>query len=88
MPQIKCSLIISSPPDRGLATIQMSGKKKEKTRITIGFACNADGSDKFEPFFIGKAKKPRCFGKQGPNGAGYYYRHNKKAWMNSVLFEE
>lgn len=58
MLQIKCSLILSSLPDQGLATIQMSGKKKEKTRITIGFACNADGSDKFEPFFIGKAKKP------------------------------
>jgi len=58
MPLVVCLPILSSPPDWGLTITQMSGKKKEKTRITIGFACNADGSDKFEPFFIGKAKKP------------------------------
>ncbi|KIJ59005.1 hypothetical protein HYDPIDRAFT_177950 [Hydnomerulius pinastri MD-312] len=52
------SLFPYAPPDHGLATKQMSGKKKEKFCITIGFACNADGSEKLEPFFIGKAKKP------------------------------
>jgi hypothetical protein len=81
-------VICSAPPDRGLATQQMSGKKKEKFRISIGLACNADGSERLEPFFIGKAKKPRCFKKQTPEQRGFYYRNNKKAWMTSSLFEE
>ena len=51
-------VIYSAPPDRGLASQQMSGKKKEKFRISIGLACNADGSEQLEPIFIGRAKKP------------------------------
>jgi len=39
----------------------MSGKKKDKFRITIGFACNADGTEKLPAFYIGKSKKPQCF---------------------------
>lgn len=66
----------------------MSGKKKSKFRITLGFACNADGSEKLPPFFIHKYAKPRCFGSHGPNERGFYYRYNKKAWMNAELFEE
>jgi hypothetical protein len=76
-----------APPDRGLATQQMSGKKREKFRITIAVACNADG-DKLDPFFIGKAEKPRCFKKQKPEQRGFYYRNNKKAWMTSALFNQ
>jgi len=45
------------PPDQGLATKQMSGKKGSKNRITLGFACNADGSEKLEIFFIRKSKQ-------------------------------
>jgi hypothetical protein len=66
----------------------MSGKKKEKFRITIGLACNADGSERLEPFFIGKAKKPQCFKKGTPEQCGFYYQNNQKAWMTAVLFEE
>lgn len=66
----------------------MSGKKKDRFRITIGFACNADGSEKLEPIFIGKSKNPRCFQKKDPQARGFYYRNNKKAWMTTELFEE
>jgi len=66
----------------------MSGKKKDKFRITMGFACNADGSEKMPPFYIGKSKQPRCFGKRSPQDYGFNYRNNKKAWMTSELFEE
>jgi hypothetical protein len=65
----------------------MSGKKKDRFRISIALACNAEG-DKLEPFFIGKAAKPRCFKKQTPEQRGFNYRSNKKAWMTSALFEE
>lgn len=82
------SFFAFAPPDRGLAMQQMSGKKKSKFRITVGLACNADGSEKFPLFFIGKLKQPRCFKKTSPTDRGFYYRNNKKAWMTSDLFEE
>ncbi|KIJ04375.1 hypothetical protein PAXINDRAFT_122841 [Paxillus involutus ATCC 200175] len=82
------SLFALAPPDRGLATKQMSGKKKEKFRITLGLAANADGSEKLPLIYIGKSKKPRCFGNKTPQSCGFYYRNNKKAWMTAELFEE
>ncbi|KAF9221518.1 DDE-domain-containing protein [Gyrodon lividus] len=77
-----------SPPDRGLTTKQMSGKKKEKFHITIALTCNSDGSEKLKPFFIGKAAKPRCFKQCTPEQRGFYYWNNKHAWMTGALFEE
>ena len=66
----------------------MSGKKQDKFRITMGLACNADGSEKLPPIYIGKSKQPRCFGKRSPQDHGFNYQNNKKAWMTSDLFEE
>ena len=82
------ALFAFAPPDRGLAQKQMSGKRANKFRITLCFACNLDGSQKQDLFFIGKSKKPCCFGRQGPNAHGFYYRSNKTAWMTEFLFEE
>jgi hypothetical protein len=48
------------PPDWGLATKQMSSNKASQFRITLGLACNADGSEKLPPIYIGKFEKPRC----------------------------
>jgi hypothetical protein len=36
----------------------MSGKKKEKFRISIGLACNADGSERLEPFVSARQRNP------------------------------
>jgi hypothetical protein len=66
----------------------MSGKKNKKFRITMAFACNANGSECMPPIYIGKSKKPHCFKGQTPAQLGLYYRSNKKAWMMSDLFEE
>ena len=82
------ALFAFAPPDRGLSQDQMSGKRASKFRITLAFACNSDGSEKKDLFFIGKSKKPRCFGRQGPIAHGFYYRANKMAWMTGALFEE
>lgn len=73
------------PPDKGLATKQMSGVKQDKTRITMGFTANADGSDKRRPFFIGKAKNPRCFKKKSGHALGFEYYWNKSAWMTGSI---
>jgi len=52
------ALFAFAPPDRGLSQRQMSGKQANKFRITLAFACNSDGSEKKDLFFIGKSKKP------------------------------
>ena len=80
--------MFSAPPDRGLAAEQMSGKKQNRFRITLAFACNADGSERRKPMIIGKSAKPRCFKNTSPNSRGFYYRNNERAWMTAELFEE
>ena len=47
-----------NPPDRGMATHKISGKKKNKFRITIFFACNATGTEKLPPFLSGSLRSP------------------------------
>lgn len=84
----EAALLGFNVPDRGMATMTLSGVKKSKQRITILFGCNSDGSEKLPLFFIGKAAKPRCFRKKTGEELGFYYRNNKKAWMTAVLFEE
>lgn len=49
---------------RTYAKERISGTKIRKERITVVLMCNADGSFKFDPVFIGKAEKPRCFKKK------------------------
>ncbi|OWY93005.1 CENPB protein Homeodomainlike [Phytophthora megakarya] len=67
---------------RVLCKLGTAGLKKDKTRITLALAANADGSEKRDVFFIGRAKKPYCF--QGKEGwqLGYYYRNNVVKWIN------
>ena len=45
-----------------------------------------DGSEKLPLLVIGKFGQPRCF--KGIRTLPVTYRHNKKAWMTSTLFEE
>ena len=40
-----------------------------------------------DPIYIRKSKKPRAFDSQTQQ-QGFYYRHNKKAWIMSQLFHE
>ena len=54
-------------PDGTLGTEQSAGGKHDKARITINLACNVTGSHKLEPWFIGKAAKPQCFGQSSIN---------------------
>jgi DDE superfamily endonuclease len=62
--------------------------KGSKVRLTYAFTINADGSDKLEPFVIGKAKQPRSFARRTAAALGFYYRNNAKAWMTTVLYRE
>ena len=48
-------------PSRSLATILLSGKKKDKSCISIGLCSNLDGTEKLDPIVINKSLNPRCF---------------------------
>jgi hypothetical protein len=82
------ALLPFAVPDCGLATVHISGKKVNKFCITLALLCNADGSQKFPIFYIGRARHPVAFNQQDPNQRGFRYRHNKTAWMTSALFDE
>jgi arginine repressor len=75
-------------PDRTIASRQIGGIKKDKTRITIALCANSNGTEKRNLFFIGHAEKPRAFKKKRGEDYGFYYRWNRKAWMTTILFQE
>ncbi|KAI1000312.1 hypothetical protein K3495_g7883, partial [Podosphaera aphanis] len=81
-------LFFRMAPDKTIAKRQIEGSKKDKSRITIAFTANADGTHKLPPFFIGHAQKPRAFNKKSGEQLGFFYRWNKKAWMTGLLFQE
>jgi len=82
------SLFWKLTPDRTLATKAGSGGKKAKDRITLALTCNADGSEKLEPWVISKSKNPRCFKKINRRLLRIEYRHNKSKWMTGLIMEE
>ena len=63
------------------------GSKLAKDRITALMACSAAG-EKLPLLVIGKSAKPRAFKGYPVESLGVTYRHNKKAWMTTVLFTE
>jgi hypothetical protein len=75
-------------PDRTLATQPYNGTKKSKDRITIALTCNADGSEKFLAWVIGKSENPRCFSKINRKNLQIMYRFNKSKWMTGLICEE
>lgn len=77
-------------PARSLSTCQLPGRKKDKARITALFCCNADGSEKLSPWFIGTAKNPRAFQAAGVNirNLNLIWRSNQKAWITTSIFTE
>lgn len=62
------------------------GGKRSKERVTVLVCGNADGSDKWPLWVIGKAKNPRCF--KNIRNLPCTYRHNKSAWMTCKTFHE
>ena len=51
--------------------------------MTFMFDANMDGSDRLEPFVIGKSQKPRCF--KNVRKLPVILKANKNAWMISIL---
>ncbi len=40
------------------------GRKKNKDRITFPVCCNTTGTERFPPLVFGRARSPRCLGKE------------------------
>ena len=76
------------PPDRTLSNAPRKGVKASKIRLTFMFAVNATGSDRRPPLIIGKANRPRCFGRKSGEELGFFYRSNKTAWMTTFIYQE
>jgi hypothetical protein len=81
------ALFFRLAPDKGLATCQMAGVKGDKVRISIGLCANQDGSEKLPPLIIGRARRPRAFGKKQGAELGFDYWWNTKAWMTGSVWQ-
>ncbi|CAB5310037.1 unnamed protein product [Rhizophagus irregularis] len=81
-------LFFRMEPNQTLGTGKISGRKKDKTRVSILFCANATGSHKFRPLVIGKSLNPRCFKNFNKSALPVIYRANSKAWMRADIFIE
>lgn len=80
------ALFYAKSPDKGLATKPHQGTKQPKTRLTIAFTANADGTERLPPLVIGLARRPRCFQKKTGEQLGFNYYSNTRAWMTGDIF--
>ena len=61
--------------------------KKSKERVTLLACSNAAGTCRLPLMFIHTSAKPRCFKHMDMNSLPVHYYSQKKAWMDSTLFE-
>ena len=66
----------------------ISGKKKDKSRISIGLCINMDGSEKLNPVVINKYLNPRCFKGVNISELPVRYYANSKAWMTGLVYSD
>ena len=66
------------------------GRKRVKAQITVMLACNITGTQKLQPWVIGKCRTPRCLDRSGVSmkNLPIIWRYNGTALMTGVLFEE
>lgn len=76
-----------SVPTKTISKNCVAGRKKNKKRMTVAIAANADGSCKLPLFFIGTAARPRCFGSKSADELGVEYSSASKGWMTTALFQ-
>ena len=67
-------------------SVEISGGKKMKDRVTALVACNMTGSDKRRLLVIVKSNDPHCF--RGLKNLPVIYRNNKNSWMTAEIFTE
>ncbi len=77
-----------SSETHGLSMKHIPGKKMDKSQVSVMVTMNATGTRKIHLLFIGSAAKPRCFKKKMGLELGFWYFHNKKAWMTGEIFAQ
>ena len=76
-------------PNRMLAMKKLSGKKKQKERITVALTANATSTICLPPLIINQYLKPWAFTSRNirySENLGIKWAANKKAWMTTVTF--
>ena len=71
--------------------MRLSGKKKQKERITVVLTPNASCVICLPPLIIDQYLKPRVFASKNihnPENLDIKWAANKKAWMITVIFEQ
>jgi hypothetical protein len=82
------ALYWKSSPDNSPASEELKGGEADKSRITVNFCCNADGSHKLD-IFIAKALRPRAFKAiRRIESLGCQWKKTGKGWMNNLVFQE
>jgi hypothetical protein len=67
----------------------MPGRKMLKDRITVGLACNSDGSDMLKPVIVHKSYRPRVFkAKKFKVDDVCHWFANKSARVTAGVFKE
>lgn len=64
-----------------------AGGKMSKERITVALCASLTG-EKIKAVVIGKSKTPRCFKNIKTETLPVHYYYNRKAWMNSTIYED
>jgi hypothetical protein len=78
-------------PDRSLSTLETSGKKMDKARITIALTCNAIGTNQLPIWYIGTTYCLNYFHAKGLSTLDHlraFWRYNKTACMNHHIMKE
>ena len=73
-------------PSRALETMPLSGKKKDKSRISTGLCSNMGGTEKLDPIVINKSLNPHCFITIDVSKLPVQFHTNAKAWMTGGIF--
>ncbi len=61
--------------------------QKQKSRLSMVFCVNTDGSHMLPMKYIGKSKAPRCFEDARFSQDRNYYSSQANAWMDSKSFK-
>ena len=77
-------------PDTTLASKRTEkaakGFKAAEDRLTVLVTCKSTGTHTLKLLVIGKSARPRCFRKMTKKSMPVYWKSNKTAWMNTVIF--
>ncbi|KAG2215771.1 hypothetical protein INT45_009412, partial [Circinella minor] len=79
-------LFYKQVPRRTISKQSIGGLKVDKNRITVVCVCNADGSHRISPYFIGRYETGQGF--NGKISNAYKYYNNTKAWMTKEIFRK